>query len=230
VAARRRTPRDERRRLLGQNFLRADQADRLVAEAGIHAGELVVDVGAGTGALSLASARRGAEVVALEIDPIWASRLRSIAIGPPGTIDVVNADFLGWPRPTRPFRVVGCLPFGATTAILHRLFDDPYVPLLRADLIVQWEVARKRAETPPSTLISAAWAPWWEFHLGQRIPAHCFRPAPRVDGGVLIALRRDPPVLPLAMADGFEDFVRARWPFHPPHDRDRPPVRRTSRR
>jgi len=214
----RRAPRDDRRRLLGQNFLRADLADRLVAEIGIERGGLVVDIGAGSGALALALARRGARVLAVELDPAWVARLREIAARQTtGQIKVIHADFLSWRLPTEPFRAVGCIPFGATTAILRRLFDDPSLPLIRAELILQWEVARKRAETPPSTLISTTWAPWWSFQLGRRIPARQFRPVPQVDGGVLVAARRDPALLPLAMASEFAVFVRAQWPFPPSH-------------
>ena len=42
----RRTPRDERRRRLGQNFLRLEIVDRIVAEADFRFGELVIEVGA----------------------------------------------------------------------------------------------------------------------------------------------------------------------------------------
>jgi 23S rRNA (adenine-N6)-dimethyltransferase len=109
--------------------------------------------------------------------------------------------------------VMGCLPFGSTTTILRMLFDRLDVPLVRADLILQWEVARKRATAPPTTLLSTAWAPWWEFRLGRRIPAEQFRPRPKVDGGVLVVTRRAPPLLPAPMAPAFATFVRAHWPF-----------------
>jgi 23S rRNA (adenine-N6)-dimethyltransferase len=214
VSAARRTFRDERRRRLGQNFLRPELADRLVAEADVGPGELVIDVGAGRGALTAALVRRGADVVAVEIDPTWADRLRRTRTrASAGRLRVVNADFVSCPLPTCPFRVVGCLPFGATTAILHHLLDDPLVPLVRADVVLQWEVARKRAAAPPSTLVSTAWAPWWEFRLGRRIPASEFRPVPKVDGAVLVVTRREPPVLPVAMALEYTRFVQAQWPF-----------------
>ena len=209
MSANRRTPRDVRRRRLGQNFLRRGLADRIVGEAGVRPGEFVIDIGAGAGAFTLALALRRADVVAIELDPIWADRLRATL----AHVRVVNADFLDVPLPSRPFRAVGCLPFGATTAILHRLLDDPSVPLHRADLVVQWEVARKRAATPPSSLISTTWAPWWEFRLGRRVPAAEFRPVPRVDAAVLTIVRRDPPLLPSAMAAPYAAFVRANWPF-----------------
>jgi len=38
---------------------------------------------------------------------------------------------------------------------------------------------------------------------------------PRVDGGVLVITRRDPPLLPQSMAARYQAFVRANWPFSP---------------
>jgi len=214
VAVRRRTSRDERRRRLGQNFLRPDLAERWVEDAGFRPGERVVEIGAGLGAVTFALARRELEVVAVERDPDWAARLRErVRRECPERVRVVEADFRLWPLPATPFRVVGSLPFGATTDILHRLLDDPSLPLIRADLIVQWEVARKRAADPPDSLLSTVGAQWWRFALGMRIPARAFRPIPRVDGGVLIVTRRERPLLPAALARDYAEFVRARWPF-----------------
>ena len=148
---------------------------------------------------------------------MWAERLRArFDREARGRVRVVQGDFLSLPLPTRPFRVIGSLPFARTTDALRRLFDDPRVPLERADLVVQWEVARKRAAVPPATLLSTVWAPWWEFRLGRRIPAAEFRPVPRVDAAVLVVTRRDRPLLPVAMAGSYAAFVRAHWPFRAP--------------
>jgi 23S rRNA (adenine-N6)-dimethyltransferase len=214
VPAARRSARDERRRRLGQNFLLPWAAERFVAEADVRPGELVVDIGAGSGAISIELARRGARVVAVEADPVWPDRLHGLGRREgDGRLRVVHGDFFTWPLPDRPYRVVACPPFGSTTAIMRRLLDHPEHPLVRADLIVQWEVARKRAAIPPGTLISTTWAPWWEFRSGRRIPAADFRPVPRVDAGALVVTRRAPPLLPARMADAYVDFVAQRWPF-----------------
>jgi 23S rRNA (adenine-N6)-dimethyltransferase len=213
VSADKRTQRDERRRSLGQNFLRPERADQLVESAGFTAGDLVVEIGAGRGALTYALARRGVQVVSLEKDPYWADSLRREVErrGVDGPVRVVHCDALDYRYPRRPYRVIGSLPFGATTAILRHLLDDPDSFLVRADLIVQWEVARKRAVVPPSTLLSTTWAPWWSFEVVRRIPAAAFRPVPSIDAGVLRVMRRDPPLLPLHMAGPYASFVRRYW-------------------
>jgi 16S rRNA A1518/A1519 N6-dimethyltransferase RsmA/KsgA/DIM1 with predicted DNA glycosylase/AP lyase activity len=74
-------------------------------------------------------------------------------------------------------------------------------------------VAVKHAAMPPATLVSTAWALWWEVHLARRIPAAMFRPVPRVDAGLLTITRRDRHSLPVAMARSYADFVRREWPF-----------------
>ena len=213
MSADKRTQRDERRRSLGQNFLRPERADQLVDAAAFAAGDLVVEIGAGRGALTYALARRGVQVVALEKDPHWAASLRRDVArrGLDDGIRVFGCDALDYRMPRRPYRVIGSLPFGATTAILRHLLDDPHSCLLRADLIVQWEVARKRAVMPPSTLLSTTWAPWWSFEVVRRIPAAAFRPEPSVDAAVLCVKRRDPPLLPLRMAGPYASFVRRQW-------------------
>lgn len=213
MSADKRTRRDERRRSLGQNFLRPDRADQLVDSAGFAAGDLVVEIGAGRGAFTYALARRGVHVVALEKDPHWAQSLRREVVrrGLDRQVRVVRCDAVDYRMPGRPFRVIGSIPFGATTAILRHLLDDPESCLGRADLIVQWEVARKRTVMPPSTLLSTTWAPWWTFEVGRRIPASAFRPVPAVDAAMLCVTRRDPPILPPHMAGAYSSFVRRQW-------------------
>lgn len=207
-----RSDRDTRRRRLGQNFLSEAAAERIVAGAEIKPGELILDVGAGRGVFAFAAARLGARVVAIEADPDWSGALRQKAASF-NNVRVDARDFFALSLPREPFRVIGSPPFGRTTDILHRLLDDPRVPLMRADLVLQWEVARKRAAQPPDTLVSTQWAPWWEMRLAGHIPAHEFRPIPKIDAGLLVIKRRAEPVLPPRLAPAFAHFVRTHWPF-----------------
>jgi 23S rRNA (adenine-N6)-dimethyltransferase len=208
------TERDRRRRSLGQNFLVDQRVVRaFVGALGALTDELVVDIGAGTGALTLELARRGATVWAVEPDPEWYERLRN-EIDSAGLGDRVRplrttVERLRLPRD--PFRVVANPPFGITTSLLTRLLDNPTEGPTRTDLIVQREVAVKHATTPPAALRTAAWLPWWEFHLGPSIDRSAFRPRPSIDAAVLTVVPRTPPLLPHRLAPTYADALRVAW-------------------
>jgi SAM-dependent methyltransferase len=116
----------------------------------------VVEIGAGTGVLTEALARRAGRVVAVEYDPRLAERTRARLAGF-GDVRVVTADALALPPPRRPFRVVANLPFGSTAATLRRLLGDPRTRLERADLVLQEQAARRYAARRPGTPETIAW-------------------------------------------------------------------------
>jgi len=198
----------DRRSRLGQHFLASSRlASQLVADAGVTGDDRVVELGAGRGALTDALAGRAAQVLAIELDPKLVSILarRYAAVR---NVTVLGADARDAPLPANPYRVLANLPFGVTSAVLRRLLDAPAGGLQRADLILQWQVARARARAgPPTDLVGARWGPWWEFRRGRRLPATCFRPRPAVDAAVLAVTRRDPPLLPIALNPRYVAFV-----------------------
>jgi 23S rRNA (adenine-N6)-dimethyltransferase len=212
VSAAKRTHRDERQRRLGQNFLQPEVAEALVAAASFGRDDVVVEIGAGLGSCTFPLAARVQRVIAIEVDPALAGRIRAALHRRRVTnVSIVCLDACRYRFPRQPFRAFGSLPFGATTALMRHLLDDPGGGLDRADLVVQWEVARKRAAVPPRTLLSTDWTPWWNFELGQRVPAGSFRPVPAVDAAVLRVARRTPALLPPDMATLYAEFLRDHW-------------------
>ena len=193
-----------RRADLGQHFLAGGWlAAELVEQAGVGAGDLVVEIGAGTGVLTEALARRAGRVLAVECDPRLADRTRA-RLAWFGNVRVVPADALALPRPRRPFRVVANLPFGSTAAVLRRLLGDPRTRLERADLVVQEQAARRYAARRPGTLETIAWGAWYDLATGRRLGPASFRPSPRVGAAVLVARRRRPPLVPVG---GYRRFT-----------------------
>jgi 23S rRNA (adenine-N6)-dimethyltransferase len=203
VSERRARPARPPGRPRSQHFLRPPVAAELVRDACVRPDELVLDLGAGSGRLTAELARAGARVVAVELDPDLAGRL-------PGRwerVETVCADAATVELPDEPFRVVANLPFSRTTAILRHLLDDPRVPLARADLVVEWGVAVKRALPWPSTFNDVVWGAWYSTALVRRLPASAFEPRPRVDAGVLVVMRRDRPLVPVQRAAQYRGFV-----------------------
>ena len=186
--------------------------------ADIAPGDVVVDFGAGAGALTLPAAAAGAHVVAVERDSVWSAHLRRRArdMGLDQRIRVVRDDLRSVELPSGRWRVIASPPFGLTTVLLRRLLDNPTRAPARIDLVLQWEVARKFAAQPPTTLLASTWAPWWQMSLVQRIRRTAFRPVPRVDAGWLRIRRRNPDVLAAHLAPAWEAFLRRHWPMTPP--------------
>ena len=183
----RRTPRDARRRALGQNFLH-DQSVVADIVGTLHPppGALVVDLGAGAGALTRAVAAGGHRVLAVELDPHWARHLRTHA--PTwGAVSVSRGDALRVPFPAERFLVVSNAPYAIGTKLVRRLLTDAH-GLTRAVVVLQREAALRLAG---GGRFAASWAPWFELAVHGRIPARAFRP-------VALSGQRDPDHRPAA--------------------------------
>jgi 23S rRNA (adenine-N6)-dimethyltransferase len=198
VAVRPRTTRGR-----GQHFLRSSKlAAELVRAAGIQRDDLVLDLGAGTGTLTAALARRTDRVIAVELDGALAEKLRLRL----PAVKVSSGDALRVPLPPEPFKVVANLPFDGATAILRRLLD-PRAQLVSADVIVEWGLACKRAAVWPSTQLGVSWGAWFELSISRRLPRHVFAPPPAVDAAVLRVLRRDEPLVPVGERRAYGAFL-----------------------
>jgi 16S rRNA (adenine1518-N6/adenine1519-N6)-dimethyltransferase len=165
---------------LGQNFvLDGGTVRKIVRQADVVAGERVVEVGPGLGSLTLGLLEAGADVVAVEIDPVLGTLLpETVRRHVPGVVvdsvdlpDVVP-DPAGQPDPGPPAHPsltvvrgdaldVTALPGRAPTALVANLPYNVSVPVLltflerfptveRVLVMVQAEVADRLAAPPGS--------------------------------------------------------------------------------
>ncbi|MDW5330210.1 ErmE/ErmH/ErmO/ErmR family 23S rRNA (adenine(2058)-N(6))-methyltransferase [Plantactinospora sp. KLBMP9567] len=201
-----RTGPDRSRRVLGQNFLRDDRTiAQIIASARPDPAGLILEVGAGQGALTRELVRRCRRVVAYEIDPALVAGLGEEFRSEPG-LRLVHADFVAARPPTEPFAVVGNIPYASTSRIVDWCLDAP--GLTTATLVTQLEYARKRCgDYGRWTLRTVQTWPWMNWRLAGRIPRERFRPMPRVDSGILRLERRAVELLPAHQLADYERFV-----------------------
>ncbi len=172
----------------GAHFLRDRRLIAQLANAGgARTGQLVFDLGAGSGAITAALAATGARVIAVERDPKLAARLRRRFDQEP-QVRVVEADLRTIPLPGRDFLVVASPPFSLTTAVFRRLLGDPDVPLAGAELILQWEAARWLTRPRPRDAETAWWTCRYQIRLARAVSRASFTPPPRV-GAAWVSVR-----------------------------------------
>jgi 16S rRNA (adenine1518-N6/adenine1519-N6)-dimethyltransferase len=207
---------------LGQNFLvEEDVLEKIADAADLSPDDIVVEIGAGTGALTGLLAERAGHVVALELDqrliPVLESELcpfDNVTIRQGDVLDLDPTTLVEHARrklqgsPGR-YQVVGNLPYYITSAILRHLLEaDPRPD--RMVVTVQYEVAKRIVAEPGDMSVLAVSVRFYgQPELLFRIKSGSFYPAPTVDSAVVRLDVDESPPLPDEEVDTFFEVVRA---------------------
>lgn len=197
------------RKRFGQNFLHdANHLDRIVAAAELSPGELVLEVGPGTGALTLRLLAAGARVVAVEVDRDLEPPLRQVLEPFGQSATLLIADVLAGKHALNPavldalrragcttgFKLVANLPYNVASPLLanmvlqHAASTQPNMTMTMALVMVQREVAARLLAGPggkdygPLGIVIQAGC---EVELISRLSPGCFWPVPGVESAVL---------------------------------------------
>lgn len=177
---------------LGQHFL-ADPniVDRIVALAEVEEDDSVIEIGAGTGALTVALSEQAGRVVAYEVDEDLRSMLQDVVSDRPNVElrwEDASQHELGAELDDGPWVMVANLPYNVGTQIvLDALQDAPQVR--RFVVMVQREVADRLLAGPggkaygrPSVVVGL----YGSSRVGLTVPSQVFVPPPRVDSAVVV--------------------------------------------
>jgi 23S rRNA (adenine-N6)-dimethyltransferase len=165
----------------GWHQLDSRWAQRLVRDAEIEPGDLVVDIGAGSGAITRPLVDAGAKVVAVELHPRRAALLRARFAG--DAVVVVHADASDLRLPRRPFKVVCNPPFAITAAILRRI-THPASRLEHGSIVLPaWAATRWATGRGLGGMASKR---TFQIERGLRLPRNAFRPNAPADAFVLV--------------------------------------------
>ncbi|HEY3529068.1 MAG TPA: rRNA adenine N-6-methyltransferase family protein [Nocardioides sp.] len=141
-----------------------------MAASPVRPGDVVVDLGAGDGALTRPLLRAGCRVLAVELHPTRARELRRDFEG--RRVAVLELDLTEFRWPGHAFRVVANPPYAGINALVRRLLG---VRTLRsADLVVSEGLARGLLRRYGDRL-----------EPGLRVPRAAFRNRPPADARVL---------------------------------------------
>ena len=182
-------------RRMGQHFLHSQEVlAKIIAEAGVEAGEPVLEIGPGRGVLTERLLATGARVTAVELDPVLCTHLRS-RWGDHPAFQLVEGDVLKLdvsPRALfgeeQPYALIANLPYYLTSPLLFRLMLQRR-GINRMLLMVQREIAERLVAGPEqgksygSLGIAAQLA--FQMRLCFVVPPGAFSPPPKVDSAVV---------------------------------------------
>ena len=182
---------------LGQNFVHdANTVRRIVAAAGVHRDDVVLEVGPGLGSLTLALLDVVDRVIAVELDPVLAQHLpetvtdRAAELADrltvvPGDALRIGADDI----PGVPTALVANLPYNVAVPVLLHLLAE--LPSIRTALVmVQAEVADRLSAEPGSRIYGVPSVKAGFFGTVRRAGAvgrQVFWPVPQVESGLVAA-------------------------------------------
>jgi len=194
------------KRSLGQNFLiDLNIHETIVRTAAIAPGDLILEIGSGTGALTTLMASRGATVIAVEVDRALAKLTAEATAGMP-RVTVIEADALKSKStlnplvldairsglsalPGRPFKLVANLPYNvATPLISNLLLHNELCPALLVATI-QREMADRLVAEPGSKAygaVSVLVSALADVAIERNLPPSVFWPRPKVDSAIVV--------------------------------------------
>jgi 16S rRNA (adenine1518-N6/adenine1519-N6)-dimethyltransferase len=188
------------RKALGQHFLTDPRILGRIADAlGASAGQTVVEIGPGRGALTDILLARGLRVVAIEVDRDLAPRLvvrhagnAQLTVIAEDVLEVALAAAAG----VEPYLLVGNVPYNITTPILFHGLQRPRAA--RGVYLVQKEVAERVVAGAGDESYGALTANVQVVAKAEMlfaVPARAFNPPPKVESAVLRITPLDTPLI-----------------------------------
>jgi 16S rRNA (adenine1518-N6/adenine1519-N6)-dimethyltransferase len=208
------------RKRYGQNFLVDTTAARRIAQRCLEdaPGHLpVLEIGAGTGTLTLALLQCGAALTAIEIDPGLVDVLRSrpdLADAKILEADALTFDYDAWSQGRR-WRAAGNLPYNIATPLIMRLIEMDRGPE-SLTVMVQKDVAQRFGAAPATAAygsLSVAVQFAMQVERAFTLPPQAFYPAPKVDSTVVRLIRRAAPAVRVRDIGLFWKVVRGAFAY-----------------
>jgi 16S rRNA (adenine1518-N6/adenine1519-N6)-dimethyltransferase len=182
----------EHKKSLGQHFLNSDYAPKKMCDAAaVQAGDLILEIGPGTGALTKEILARGARVIALEADLRAIESLnetfsKEITEGSL-TIhhgDARAIDFAALGIQPHTYKTVSNIPYYLSGLLFRSFLESDYQPQTLV-FLVQKEVAERIARDKKESLLSLSIKVFGQPTYICTISRGHFTPPPKVDSAII---------------------------------------------
>lgn len=182
----------EHKKSLGQHFLNSDYAPKKMCDAAnIQRGEVVLEIGPGTGALTKEILARGAQVIALEADPRAIESLSgtfSSEIADGQLVvhhgDARTVDFKALGLELASYKVVANIPYYISGLLFRTFLETQYQPKTLV-FLVQKEVATRIARDKKESLLSLSVKIFGNPTYICTVSRGHFNPPPKVDSAII---------------------------------------------
>ena len=192
-----------------QHFLRNPRLiAELIGHSNVRRGDLVIDIGAGSGAITAVLARRCRQVLAYENEPGALNKLQQ-NMRRHKNVKVIAQDFLLAKLPDEPYKVFANIPFHLSADIVRKLTSDDLHTPQAIYLIVQKQFAQKIVPSDQrfTSQLGTQLAPWWQTRIRRPLRRTDFTPPPAVDTVLLELKPRSEPLLSVLERDKYQSFV-----------------------
>ena len=193
-----------------QHFLRNPRLiAELIGHSNIRRGDLVIDIGAGSGAITAVLARRCQQVLAYENEPDTLNKLQQ-NMRRHKNVKVIAQDFLQAKLPDEPYKVFANIPFHLSADIVRKLTNNNEMHAPRSIyLIVQKQFAQKivPSDWHFTSKLGTQLAPWWQTRIRRPLRRTDFTPPPAVDTVLLELKPQSEPLLSTLERDKYQSFV-----------------------
>lgn len=166
---------------LSQHFLRSPKtALFLIGHTNIKKRDTVLDIGAGSGVITSALAKRCQKVLAIEPDQIALEKLKKNTKNLTN-VEIIATDFLEMDLPDTPYKIFANPPFHLSSKILHKLIEAKNPPDA-IYLILQKQFALKLLNTDRHYTSQLGYALTAKYQTKIRYPLkpYDFTPPPAV--------------------------------------------------
>lgn len=181
---------------LGQHLMHNKKLiNEIVNQAKISNHELVIDIGAGKGALTSILSEKAQKVLAVEYDSKFVDILERKFIQSTNT-KVIHKDILKMNFPKSHFIIVANIPYAITTPIMKKLLSYPISSFQRAVIVMEKGAAKRFTSSTVKDPYVIAWRMWFDIRYVKGISRKNFSPPPLVDSAMITIDRKAKPIVP----------------------------------